>query len=220
MDKLSCRVFAIAVLVGAIFNFTAIFKSSPAFNSDERMESVVGGWRVPNAASHYDKAEYRLGLAYGYLNELGLTYDPETDKMVMIDAQEMSSRTSKALEHIKESLQLDPANASAWAYLAQAHSRTNEIDAMRDSLNRSWSLAPHNLQLAPLRLSLVMMIDQSIKDAPQQSAPFSEDEIEAVRRDGAVLRKIAPRYVTGLTERSDAIKTLLDTPEISESSNS
>jgi len=81
MGKFLCRFLTVIVLIAAVLNFSAVLKNSPAFNDDERLESVVGGWRVPNVASHYDKSEYQLELAYGYINELGLTYDPETGEM-------------------------------------------------------------------------------------------------------------------------------------------
>ena len=209
MGKLLCRLFAVAVLVGALINFSVVFKNSPALNDSERLESVAGGWRVPIVAAHYDRAEYRLQLAYGYLNELGLTYDPETEQMGLISPEEMNARSSKALELIEQSILLDPSNASAWAYLAQAQSRLGEIDAMRESLERSWALAPHNLQLAPLRLLLVTVMDQHIKDKPETLAPLSANELAAMRRDGEVLRAKSPRHWAGLIESSEPIRTLL-----------
>jgi len=204
MGRFLCRVFAVIVLVGAAVNFSVVLKNSPAFNGDERQRSVVGGWRVPNVASHYDKAEYLQELAYGYLYELGLTYDPKTEEMVLIDPEEMNARTAKAMELLDQVIQLDPSNASAWAYLAQAHSRTNEMGAMRESLSRSWALAPNNLQLAPLRLSLVMMIEQD-----HTGVPLLAEEIEAVRRDARVLHTTSPRYLARLAERSETIKSLV-----------
>jgi len=209
MGKLLCRVFAIIVLALAVINFSVVLKNSPAFNSDERQRSVVGGWRVPNVASHYDKSEYQLELAYGYINELGLTYDPETGETGLIDPEEMNARTARALELIEQVIQLDPSNASAWTYRAQAEGRNNDIDAMRVSLEKSWTLAPHNLQLAPLRLLLVMILDQHITDTPETYAALSEDEIAAARRDGAVLGRNSPRYLAGLMERSEVMNKLL-----------
>lgn len=210
MGKILCRVLMVAVLIAAVVNVSTVFRTSPAFNSDERMESVVGGWRVPNTASHYDKAEYRLELAYGYLNELGLTYDPETGQTGFIDDAELKARMLKAQEHIAEVIRLDPANASAWAYQAQAQNGLNEFDNMRDSLNHSWSLAPHNLQLAPLRLRLAIILDQHAKNMSPTVTPLTTEEIAAIRRDGMVLQKNAPRYLARLMERSDILQTLLD----------
>ncbi|MFK7849075.1 MAG: hypothetical protein AB8G77_27555 [Rhodothermales bacterium] len=220
MGSFLCRILTVALLVGALANFAVVFKSSPAFNGNERLESVVGGWRVLNSASHYDKAEYQLELAYGYLNELGLALDPETGKMGLIDVEEMNARTSKAIELLDQVILLDPANASAWAYLAQAHSRNGEFDAMRENLNRSWALAPNNLQLAPLRLSLVMMIEQVWKNAPENAAPLSDDEIASAHRDGAVLQASSPRYLAVLAKRSETVQKILDGLEQPESTSS
>jgi len=204
MGKFLCRILAVAVLIGAIANFSVVFKNSPAFNDNERLESVVGGWRVPNSSSHYDKSEYQLELAYGYLNELGLVYDPETGKTGLIDPDEMNARSSKALELIDQAILLDPSNASAWAYRAQA-----QIDAMRESLNRSWAQAPHNLQLAPLRLLLVTILDQQIANNPETLAALTADEHVSMRRDGAVLQASSPRRWADLMEHSEPIRTLL-----------
>jgi len=209
MGYFLCRLFTVAVLIGAVANFGAVFGSSPAFNSNERRESVVGGWRVPNAAAHYDKAEYLLELGYTYLNELNLIYDPVGGNATVISMEEMEARTLKALNLIGGSLRLDPANASGWAYLALAQGRSNDIDAMRASLERSWHLAPNNVQLAPLRLQLVMQIYQTGLHEPDRVAALSDQEIASARRDGIVLNAQSPDDLESLMPYDDALRTLL-----------
>lgn len=209
MGKFLCRFFSIAVLIGAIVNFATVFASSPAFNGNERLKSVVGGWRVPNTAAHYDKAEYLLELGYTYLNEPGLGYDPATGDARVISLEELDLRTQKALDLLDQSLRLDPANASGWTYLAQAQGRSNDIKAMRDSLARSWELAPNNVQLAPLRLQLVMQVYYAGFDAPELVATLSNREIEAARQDGIVLNKQLPDAFEVLVPNDDPLRVLL-----------
>ncbi len=209
MGKILCRIFCAVVLVGAILNFVMVFESSPAFNSNQRGENVDGDWRVPNAAAHYDKAEYLLELAYSFLNELDLTYDPSTGDATIITMEEQEARTRKALDLINHSLRLDPANASGWTYLAQAQGRSSDINAMRDSLERSWEFAPYNLQLAPLRLQLVMQIYHANLHRPEQVAALSDQEIASAHRDGLVLRAQLPRHLERLMPEGDPVRDLL-----------
>lgn len=209
MGKLLCRFFTVIILVAATANFAVVLKTSPAFNSAERQLSVMGDWRVPNIAAHYDKSEYLLELGYGYLNEIGLTYDPETDQMALVDEAEMEARTLKAMGLIEQSIRLDPANASAWAYLAQAQGRNNDIEGMRDSLDRSWALAPNNLHLAPLRLTLVMQLYQNSVVASQEVDALSDGEIASARRDGEVLEAQSPGYPASLMSQDEPLMALL-----------
>lgn len=209
MGKLMCRVLAVAVLIGAIMNFASVFASSPAFNSTERLESVVGGWRVPNAAAHYDKAEYLLELGFTYLNEIGVTFDPDTSEVTIIDIEELDVRTDKALELLEQSLQLDPANASAWTYLAQAQGRAEDTDAMRASLAQSWAFAPNNIQLAPLRLELVIQIYLMHQFDPDQTSALSEAEVAAARRDALVLSAQSPEEFELLMTDIDPLRAML-----------
>jgi len=209
MGKLLCRLFSIAILIGAISNFGTVFASSPAFNSDERREAVVGGWRVPNAAAHYDKAEYLLELGYAYLNEPGLDYDPAIGEVGVISIEELEARTLKALDLIVGSLRLDPANASGWTYLAQAQGRRNDIGAMRTSLARSWGLAPNNVQLAPLRLQLVMQIYQTGRHESERVAALSDQEIASARRDAMILNAQSPGELENLISDDVALRALL-----------
>jgi tetratricopeptide (TPR) repeat protein len=197
------------VLIGAIANFVIVFASSPAFNSTQRLESVVGGWRVPNTAAHYDKAEYLLELGFTYLNEIGVTVDPETGEVTIIDIEELDARTDKARELLEQSLRLDPANASAWAYLAQAQGRAEEIEAMRESLAQSWALAPNNVQLAPQRLELVIQIYLTHQFDPDQAAPLSDAEIASARRDSLVLNAQAPEEFDFLMADLDPLRAVL-----------
>ena len=209
MGKFLCRILSVAVLIGAVMNFATVFASSPAFNSNERLESVVGGWRVSNTTAHYDKAEYLLELGLTYLNEIGVTYDPDSVNVTVIGTEELEVRIQKALDLLDQSLQLDPANASAWVYLAQAQGLSNDIEAMRDSLQRSWGLAPNSLQLAPQRLQLVMQIYYSRLDAPVQVAPLSEREIASARRDAVVLKAQSPDDFALLVPDDDPVGALL-----------
>ena len=203
------RVLLFAVLAGAVVNFVAVFADSPAFSKAERLETVAGGWRVPNVAAHYDKSEYKLELAYGYLNNLGMVYDPETQSMRLIDEAEMQARTQKAIELLEEVVRLDPANASAWAYLAQAQNRDNDIEAMRTSLKRSWDLAPNSLKLASLRLGLVMALTERQNYFPDRFDPLSEQEVASLRRDGALLQAQLPDYFARVVEHSEPIRMLM-----------
>ncbi|SLN59142.1 hypothetical protein ROA7450_03055 [Roseovarius albus] len=210
MGKILCRCLCAVVLIGAVVNFAAVFKTSPAFNSEVRAESVFGGWRVPNAAAHYDRSEYMLELGYTYLFEIGTTYDPVTGEPGIISIEELDARAHKAQDLIKQSLRLDPANASGWVYLAQAQGRISEIEAMRNSLERSWELAPNNVQLAPLRLQLVMQIYQTSMHAPEQVVALSDQEIASARQDVLILREQSPRYLESLIPESDPVRALLD----------
>ncbi|MFK7877318.1 MAG: hypothetical protein AB8B71_16340 [Paracoccaceae bacterium] len=209
MGKFLCRLLSVAVLIGAFVNFGVVFATSPAFNNDERLESVAGGWRVPNAAAHYDKAEYLLELGYTYLNELSVTYDPDTGDVAIIGIEELEAQTEKALDLLGQSLRLDPANASGWTYLAQAQGRSNDIDAMRGSLERSWALAPNNMQLAPLRLQLVIQIYETNLHTPDQVAALSDQEIASARGDGRVLNVQSPDELEILMPGNDPLRALL-----------
>ncbi len=209
MGKILVRIFCVAVLIGAILNFTMVFETSPAFNSNARDKNVGGNWRVPNAAAHYDKSEYLLELAYSFLNELDLTYDPATGDAMVISIEEQEARTQKALDLINRSIRLDPANASGWTYLAQAQARAGDIDDMRDSLKRSWELAPYNVQLAPLRLQLVMQVYHANLHLPEQVATLSDQEIAAAYRDGTVLNAQSPIRLERLMPDEDPVRSLL-----------
>lgn len=166
MGSFLCRLFCVALLIGALVNFTTVFAFSPAFNTEERLENLTGGWRVANMAAHYDKAEYLRELAGTYLNEADLPDDPRAEDATDISMEELATRTRNALDLINQSLRLDPASASGWAHLAQAQGRFYDFDTMRASLKRSWELAPNSAQLAPLRLQLAAQIYRASFDPP------------------------------------------------------
>ena len=219
MGKVVCRSLCAVVLIGAIVNFAIVFRTSPAFNSEVRVENVVGGWRAPNAAAHYDQSEYLLELGSAYLAELGLMYDPVTGEPEIIKIEELDARSRKAQALIEQSLRLDPANASGWVYLAQAQGRTNDMESMRDSLGRSWALAPNNVQLAPLRLQLVQQIYQTNLHDPAGVAGLSEAEVASARRDVLVLNEQSSRYLDSLLPEADPVRVLLDENENERSSS-
>lgn len=167
MGKFLCRLLSVIVLAGAVVNFSMVFSSSPAFNSDERLQSLDGDWRVSNMAAHYDKAEYLLELARTYLSDFDRPDDLGQAEGTPSVMQEPGARIRTALALLNQSVRLDPANASSWAYLAQAQGRFYNFGAMRDSLQRSWDLAPNDVQLAQLRLELLKQIYQAHLEPPE-----------------------------------------------------
>ena len=196
---LPIRVLTLALVPAGWAVLAAVATGLPVFNSAVQRVSVTGGWATADSTAHYDRAEYLFHLGYDYVNDFGMFYDEDRGEMALISVEERAGRTKTGEALLRESLRLDPANAHIWAGLAQAQSRLGNTEHARESLSKSWQLAPYNLRLASVRLTLAsrLRVDR-----------FTSEERQALLRDKTLLETNAPAELSVLTTVSKDIAEL------------
>ena len=143
-----------AVALLSMANFADFLSHTPAFDADSQKTGVLGEWQVGLAPALYNRSDYLFQLGHGFTASDSFVTEVDDDSTVLADIDEMSERANEAKALIAESLALAPGNAHAWATLAWAHGLDGETEEARAALNASWSLAPHNYELALSRLGL------------------------------------------------------------------
>ena len=210
MGNFVCRVFAIALLLAAVVNFSAVLGSSPAFNESEREQGVSGEWRVTRSAAHYSKSEYQIQLARGYMRDPGLVYDPDLGLTVFVGEQETNARLEASATLLKSALRLDPANARAWTYLAEIQAEVGDVSGLNESLNVSWALAPYNLHLAIRRLLLTDELLAQSGDTPTTISALPDENVRALLRDAEVLQLHNVQLLEDMALRSKGVEQVME----------
>lgn len=202
---------SVFLLISAFMHLSAVLTTSPAFNEDERQRSAEGTWRVSNTAAHYIKSDYLMELGLTYLTASRQNAAPSTKETAVVGPDARTNQIETALDLFNQSLRLDPGNAISWAHLAKAQAANSDFEALRGSLARSWHLAPHNPQLAPLRLQLAVLINQANLDSPDQTPPLTEQEIASARKDSITLNTRSPTELEAVMAITDPLRTILGT---------
>lgn len=205
------KLLPVGLLAGAVVNAGMTLPHLPAFDAEARRMGLIDSWRVPAGEAHYDRGHYLFQIAYGYVNAYDSVFlaieageDSEEDDFgfsIVFD------RANEAEELLQESINLDPANAHAWAAMGQAQSFLGEFEAARHSMKVSWELAPNNVQLAEVRLDFALSLDAAALDDPEEIDGLTDQEWSYVENDVRVLEAHGhPRDLVGIEE----IPTLLN----------
>lgn len=170
------RLLGFIVFVWAGVNFVTTFSNIPVIDEQIRKDSLDGDWTVAVGSSLFDKGEYLFQIGYGYANaddSMAQNTD-EGDPMALAN-----ERAELAVTYLTESVSVDPGNAHAWAALAWSQASLGDIEAARSSMVASWTIAPHNRQLAQTRPEFIALIDELIlEDLEFASAEGLETEDE------------------------------------------
>lgn len=179
------------VLIMAVSTISETLSKSPAFNSTLRVENVYGSEQVPIVQSMYDYSDYLLqvGSSFTRADLLPTETTEGFDEFASIEVA--IERSFQAVQVLEQSALIDPANALVWESLAWAYSMAGEAEAAQVALQHSWELAPYNVQLANLRLTLSagLFIDEEI---PELALNPSDEDRAAIARDLITIRELSP----------------------------
>ncbi len=198
-----CRIYAVMLLFGGALAIMAVISDIPAFDPAAREPSVEGGWTVADRTAHYDRGQYLYHLGYAFLNGPEFTFDATSGDLALMDLEDLIARSETAERLLIGSVSLDPANGHIWAALAQAQIGLGKTSETRQSLRRSWELAPHNRQLAAYRLRLLADL---VEFAPDLIAPA---DVESAKRDAAILDLFEPEELKEVIDYAPFIADLL-----------
>ena len=166
--------FALGVWSAANF-----VQTSPAYNSDLRVETVFGDQRVTPNRHMYHRAEYLYHVAQGFLTA-DLTVSPEPgSETVLVDDAQLDAWILDAQLRAKQALEHSPTNAHYWTSYAWSSALLDDMDLAREAMVKSREFAPYNLQLAYDRLVFSGLIAEEFQD--------TDDRLTDVEQKGALI---------------------------------
>lgn len=179
------------LLMLGFFGFVVVetLGKTPAFNPQLVANTIIGDGRIFLSRMMYDQGEYEFQRGYGFLNadaviaaETGLPGETASKGANRY-------RAFEARDALLSAVRIDPGNAHAWAALAWAYVRLDDLPESVNALRISWEIAPHNATLAKTRVNLVGLLTFPGLDR----ALWNEDDLHAFFRDIDVLEEHAPR---------------------------
>ena len=136
--------FGLAFFFASSAVAVSLVRDVPAFNSAARLPHVDGSGTSPHAPSMYDKGQYLYQRAYG-LSNAGMLHLISSGFQDPADAIQVGiAGRREALDSIRMSLQVDPANAYAWQLYAELLLAT-DLPASRAAMLRANARAPNML---------------------------------------------------------------------------
>ncbi len=185
------KVLSFLLLCLSLMSIWSALSTSPAFSPAARAVGLLGDWRVAAGPAMYDPAEYAFQRGYGYLVADAL-FSADTETVGEIAPSELADqRAQQAIEAFETSVSLAPGHAYAWAELAWAYARMARDDDALSALRTSWSLAPHNRQLADTRINLAGLLSDPetaiVTLSGQDFAALSADAHTLARTDRQTL---------------------------------
>ncbi|WP_262878408.1 hypothetical protein [Roseicyclus sediminis] len=177
-----------------VASFAQVAANAPAFSPSLREESVLGDWRVVQAAALFDKSRYFFQLGFGFLQADTATLIMGEDQLPSLEEFDAQMQRSQTL--LNQSLAYAPGRVDSWTSLAWASLLRDDTDAAERALRVSWSLAPFNASEATERTALVAALDDF------HEAGWSADDFATHANDNdlLVLNRFAPGYLDGLPE--------------------
>ncbi|MEM9250080.1 MAG: hypothetical protein AAGB05_15475 [Pseudomonadota bacterium] len=178
---------ALSLIVCSLWALHIVHGTSPALNSELRVEGPVGQTRQGPSPAMFDPGAYFMQSGYDFLYADALSDE-------VLTAAAAAAFRSRATELFEAALQHDPANAHVWQGYAQSLLFVPEaLVPMRRALEISAELAPNTPLLAAARLHAIkaLRIWTGMPDA----------EATRAASDLSVLRLHAPHVTDGLERR-------------------
>lgn len=195
MGRLLLNTSTLAIFaIGAISAITVI-SHAPAFNAELRRGNVFDQNILQLSSDMYDESRYLMQQAVSFIRADALPYEDATEDQITAPLEVVTERGAEAAALMRESLALNPGNAQGWAVMGWASLYAGDIEAAREALRASWTLAPYNGSLAQERIDLAISLfaDEDAGAAEEglseAAAAFQDSDRTAVLRDFATLQR-------------------------------
>lgn len=180
-------------------------QTSPAYNSDLRVETIFGDQRVTPSRHMYHRAEYLFHVAQGFLTA-DLTVSQATgSENVLVDDAQLDVWALEAQFRSKQALEFSPTNAHYWTSYAWSSALLDDIDLARIAMVKSRNFAPYNLQLAYDRMLFSGLIAEEFHGT---DAGLTLTEQKGSLQDFRTIEKFDGTTASDIREQEDLFKLI------------